>query len=353
MADARRLVHERRMSWFPPPLSRFEGLRRLLPSQSLDLATGELIPRALMPEIALGADPEAAMERVAAQLSTALARLSARAEAEGEPVWLGLTAGKDSRAVLALAARAGAQVRPHTRLTPRMSVADRVLPPALARAAGYAHEVHRDRPLEGSREALLEAHAAGAVSVGDAWPFLSGARDALTGVLIGGHVFEVATGVALYRRLPAEEPAPADGVRTVLDLLWEPPGSDATAGVAAWFDWARRTPVAHLDWRDRLYLEQRHGGWFADKEQVFDMQDVARVPLLNCAATTALMLGLDRAFRASGGPQRALVALAAPALARFPVNPPDRRFLASHPGAVLRRRAHGLGVRLGRRIAGA
>ena len=348
--DGRRLVHESGMSWFHPPRSRFAGLRRVLPSQALDLDAGEAVPRALMPSIDPEGGLEAAVEGVSARLSTALGRLSARAVGEGAPIWLGLTAGGDSRVVLATAARAGAGLRPHTRLTPRMSIADRLLPPRLAAAAGYPHEFHRDRPAEGARLAMLEAHAAGSVSLGDAKPFVSGTRDGLTGALVGGHVFEALTGSAHYRRLPAAIPEGGEARRAVLSLLYEPSDSGAGAGVSDWIDWARRTPIAHLDWRDRLYLESRSGGWLADKEQVFDMQTVERVPLANCAALTALTLGLPAALREAGAVQRALVERGAPALARWPVNPSDTSFLTSRPDLVLRRRAHRLGLRVGRRL---
>ena len=343
VADPRRLVHERGVSWFPPPRTCFEGLSRLLPSQALDLVTGEPLPHAALPPIEPAGDLGLVVGRVAAMLSAALARLGAL----GDPVWLGLTAGGDSRAVLALAARVGADLRPHTRITPRMSVADRVMPPTLARAAGYGHEAHRDRPSGASRAAMLEAHAAGSVSEGDARPFLAGSRDDLAGVLVGGHGFEVATGFSDWRALPAEVPEPEAGGRAIARFLGEPEGSRAEAGLAAWLDWVRRTPVPHLDWRDRMYLEQRHAGWLAAKEQVYDMQDVARVPLLNAGAVYAAMLSLPEGYRTAGRLQGDLVRLGAPALAAFPVNPPDARFLLRRPAWVLRRRAD----RLARRVA--
>ena len=341
--DPRRLEHERGVSWFPPPRTRFQGLRRLFPSQALDLASGEPVARPPMPPIEPEAEAEAVVRRIASALSATLDRIG---RSDSGSVWLGLTGGGDSRAVLALAARAGARIRPHTRITPRMSVADRVLPPRLAAAAGYGHETWRDVAVSGSRRGLLEAHAAGSVSEGDALPFLAGARDGLAGVLVGGHGFEVATGFADWRRLPAEPPEPAEGARALARFLGEPEGSAAEAGLAEWLAWAHATPIAHLDWRDRLYLEQRHAGWFAAKEQVYDMQDVVRIPLLNCAAVHAAMLSLPEAYRSAGRLQADLVALCAPALARHPVNPPDARFLLSHPHAVARRRAN----RLGRRV---
>lgn len=57
----------------------------------------------------------------------------------GSIPWLGLTAGFDSRLMLAIAHCAGIAVRPFTRVAGRMSVADRLLPPKLARELGFEH----------------------------------------------------------------------------------------------------------------------------------------------------------------------------------------------------------------------
>ena len=347
VGDPRRLAYERGVTWFPPPRTRFEGLSRLLPSQALDLASGEPVPHPAPPVLDARADPGALVERLAGAFSTALGRLGR----EGGPLWLGLTAGADSRAILALGVRGGAPLRPHTRLTPRMSVADRVLPPRIAAAAGLGHEFHRDRRLASPRDAIWEAHAAGSVARGDALPLLAGTRDALDGILVGGYGFGLAAGFGRWRRLPAALPEPAEGARAIASLMGEPRGSPAEAGLAEWLAWVRRTPVEGRDWRDRMLVEQRHAGWYASKEQVYDMQDVERVPLLNGVAIHEAVLSLPEDRRMGGRLQAALVALAAPELARFPVNPPDARFLASRPGAVLRRRAHRLAGRVRHRIA--
>jgi hypothetical protein len=334
--DARTLRHERGVSWTPPPLTRLEGLRRLLPSQSLDLATGEVRPRRLVPPLRPeGLDAVAA--RLAARLATALGHLAA----EGPP-HLGLTGGADSRVLLAVAVAAGVPVRTFTRHTSRMSVADRVLPPRLAAAAGMPHEVHLDRPPTGDRHTMLEAHCGGGVSAGDALPFLAGTRDALSGLLVGGHGFALATGFGGWHGLPPA-PVPADRLAR---FLGEPPDGPAAAGLAAWLDWIARAPEAEMDWRDRLYVEQRAAGWLAAKEQVYDMQDAERVPLLNGAAIHADLLSAPVAQRRAGALQAAMVARAAPALAAFPANPPDWRHLREAPAHAL----HGMARRLRARL---
>ena len=120
--------------------------------------------------------------------------------------------------------------------------------------------------------------------------------------------------------------------------MGEPNGSTAAAGLAEWFRWVAATPHPDLDWRDRIFLEQRQAGWLAAKEQVFDMNRLERFPILNAAAIYARILGIDEARRRGSELQRALIGQLRPELLAFPFNPPDARFLVRHPHWVLRRR---------------
>ncbi|WP_299397926.1 hypothetical protein [Pelagibius sp.] len=335
LGDPRTLTYNRGVSWYPPPRARFAAMHRLLPSQALRLLEGRVEARALMPPIDPAWPPEAARAELARRLVAVLRRLAAET---GEPPWLGLTGGYDSRLMLALAAQAGLPLQPFTRVTPRMTVADRVLPPALARIAGYPHRLTFPAAVREDRRALLRRHAADHVSKGDARPVLSGERDDLTGISIGGHGFAIAGGFADWRALPAEPVPAAAAVEAFLQRAGEPAGSPAAAGLAGWLAWIRETPQPHLDWRDRLYLEQRQAGWLAAKEQVSDLNAVERFPILNSARLYALILGIDVAARRGSELQRDLIATALPALLSLPFNPPDRAFLRSRPDLVLRRR---------------
>lgn len=335
LGDPRALAYNQGVSWYPPPRARFAAMRRLLPSQALRLPEGDVEAHPLMPPIDPDRPPGEARAEVARRLVTVLSRLAA---ATAEPLWLGLTGGYDSRLMLALAAQAGLPLQPFTRVTPRMTVADRVLPAALARIAGYPYRLTFPAAVRKDRRPLLRRHALDHVSEGDARPVLSGERDDLTGISIGGHGFAIAGGFADWRALPAEPASAAATVEAFLQRAGEPDGSPAAAGLTEWLDWIRETPQSHLDWRDRLYLEQRQAGWLAAKEQVSDLNAVERFPVLNSARLYALILGIDVAARRGSDLQRDLIAAALPALLSLPFNPPDRAFLRSRPDLVLRRR---------------
>ena len=338
IADDRRLVYEQGISWFPPPLSRFAGLRRLLPSQTLARASGQPEPYRWMPAIHPSSDEEALTAWLTEALRTVMARLAA---AVGEPPWLGLTAGFDSRLMLTIALDAEIEVRPYTRLTERMAVADRVLPRLITRQTGLRHWIMPEaasRKAMKARRELLTRHAAGHVSDGDARPFLTGARDGMSGVTFGGHGFAIAGGFNDWRSFPERMPAPPEAAALLMRSMGEPPDSPAAAGLTEWFAWADAHPHPHLDWRDRLFLEQRQAGWLASKEQVFDLNRLERFPILNAATIYARILGLPAAQRLGSRLQQSLIEALRPELAKLPFNPSDRSFLVRYPHLVLRRR---------------
>ncbi|WP_119166449.1 hypothetical protein [Algihabitans albus] len=336
--DGRKLVYERGISWFPPPLSRLDGVQRLLPSQTLDLATGTPAPRSLMPPIEMSSDEDALIAWLTQTLRTVMSRLADAAE---EPPWLGLTAGFDSRLMLAIAVSADLEVRPYTRLTERMPVADRVLPPRIAKRAGVQHWIRHEitsRSAMEERRGLLERHAGGHVSDGDARPYLTGARDGMDGVTFGGHGFAIAGGFNDWREFPEEMPEPEEAAALLMRSMGEPRGSSAAKGLTEWFAWVKDHPHPNLDWRDRVFLEQRQAGWLASKEQLFDMNRLERFPILNAATIYARILGLSAARRTGSSLQRRMIESLRSDLATIPFNPSDRMFLARYPHLVLRRR---------------
>ena len=124
--DPRRLRFEEGLSWYPPPRSRLEGVRRLLPSQLLDLEEGAVRARPLLPPIDASRGYDETLDLLASAFVTAMRRLPTGPE----PLWMALSAGLDSRVVIAAAERAGVDYVPFMRISGRMSAGDRLIPPA-------------------------------------------------------------------------------------------------------------------------------------------------------------------------------------------------------------------------------
>lgn len=328
--DGRSLQYATGISWFTPPRSRFAGMFRLLPSQTLDLNDGTIRARPLMPPI----DPSRDFEEILALLQSSLVTTLQRLSQLGDKLWLGLTAGCDSRVILAIARHARIDIRPFTRVAARMSVADRLLPPKLARECGYEHRFLWGRKPQPERRQLIAEHSAGHVSDGDGEPFVQGVRDGLEGICLGGHSFEVASGFGSLRQLPETVGDPEVAVQQIAQLFNEPLNSTAIAGIREWLDWALQTPHPHLDWRDRFYIEQRQAGWASAKEQVYDMARVERFFVLNAARNYSLLLGLPSEQRLGAIHQIELIRRIVPELLQYPFNPPDQYFGTLRVAAV-------------------
>lgn len=319
--DARVLRYREGIAWFPPPQSRFLEMHRLLPSQVLDYTTGNLQVRSLMPPLQPWRQPEEILEQIQQSLVTILQRL---AIAE-KPIWLGLTAGYDSRLILAMCHLAAVEVMPFTRLAARMSVADRLLPPQLAQACGYEHIFMTRKTPPPNRRLLVPLHTAGHVSEGDAEPFVQGDRATLDGMALGG--IGLGVGKALGRdRLPNQlKPDQMSDVQ-LAQMLGEPAPSRVIEGMRQWLEWVHQTPQAHLDWRDRYHIEQRLGGWQSSKEQLYDLDSVERVFVTNAASIHALLLSLPEPYRQTVQHQIDLIRGVIPTLVRYPFNPDDWSF---------------------------
>ncbi len=109
------------------------------------------------------------------------------------------------------------------------------------------------------------------------------------------------------------------------------------AGIAEWVEWMARTEPTALDWRDRLYLEQRIAGWLSSTEHALDLTSYERPYIANSHLYMATVLTLPESIRRSSQHHVDLIRRMAPQLLRFPFNPSDDR---SSPSRWLRNEWH-------------
>ena len=322
--DSRCLKYGRGISWYTPPWSRFEGIKRLLASQILDFHNNKLIHRPLMPLIDCDRHYDETIALVKDALVTAIQNIGR----QPQNLWLGLTAGYDSRLILAIAKSAKIEFTTFTRIAARMSLADRLLPSKLAKEYDVPHVWLRNQPpkQQQMRRELVKQHSLSNVSDGDAEPFVMGVRDRLEGISFGGHGFAIASGFHDLRQLPATFDSPQAGAAQIAALFNEPLDSTATEGLRQWLTWVQAHPQEHLDWRDRFFLEQRQAGWLSAKEQVYDLNSLERFPILNCATIYSLLLSIPETKRLGSLVQVELLTQLAPELLKYPFNPPDKYF---------------------------
>ncbi len=308
------LVHETGMDWYPAPGSGIDGIDRLLPTQTIGF-DGDVDSRRLLPPVG----ERAYEDRIAAlgdRLRTALRGLADR----GGPLALPLSGGRDSRLLLAAAFAAGIAVEPYTLVYERMPRADIELPPRLCAAVGLGHRFVQPEQRAVERLRVFDRHTARHTVDIDREFFALHQLDAVAGAAadLGGGVFE--TGRCYYHGgLPAELPGtPAETAAAIQAML----PTERTAELERWTRWIHETPTPGVDWRDRLYIEQRVTGWLSTVSLGLDLAGVERVHLASCEAYLAETLALPVAVRRLGFHHDHLVERLAPPLARFPFNPP-------------------------------
>ena len=313
------------MDWYPPPRSRFEGIRRLLPTQVLSLKPEDGEAVTARPALMAVGEPrvyESALEELQRILVTSLDNLP-RGE---EQVWLPLTGGLDSRLILAAAKQVGVPLTTFTLRYRSMPTGDRVLPPLLARELGYEHRFVRPAASSRRRLELFDVHTAKHCVGIDRRYFARGQWSAFRApaVVLRGGVFEVGR-CFYYRKFPQAATGDLAGSIAARFRFPEFHADSAAhlAGIAEWAKWVERTPCPGLDWRDRLYLEQRLGGWASSIEQALDMTAYERAYIANSHLYMSTVLTLPEETRLAGRHHVDLVRRMAPELLRFPFNPPD------------------------------
>jgi len=249
-------------------------------------------------------------------------------DSSGNPIWVPLSGGYDSRLVLAAANAAGLNCHAFTHVKPARiwSHADRTLPPKLAAAIGIPHSfLYPTRRATADRYRAIHQHTSGEMKDRDREFIARGQWDQVPrdAVVLRGGAFEV--GRARYwKRLPVRHPDnPSAHAETIVQGLAQSPV--LTPMFMRWTEWTALHPDLDIDWRDRLYLEGRLGGWLAIVEQALDLVPVERLVIANCRALFRALLAVPPATRAANDHHRALIKTLCPPLAELPFNPTDPR----------------------------
>jgi hypothetical protein len=303
--------------WWPGDSSLVAGVKRLLPNHWLDLASGtthRFWPRAPV-EAGQTSDPERA--------SAAILRGAMVAAARRGPLALGLTAGLDSRTLLA----ASRDIAPHMLFcTTEIPSAvgnrrDRVVAGATLRHLGLPHAILRapSRPDPSFRRVFRAsadtAHDYCAVVV-EAF-----ANSMPAGCLfVSGNCSEI--GRRYYRSLHERVRETPEGFAALGNMKRSP---FAVAAFARWLESAGRAVRAQgYDVLDLLYWENRVGSWQASTQGERDVVGETYTPFA-CRRLIEIMLAADIAERSAPEYRfhRAVISGLWPEALDQPINPAD------------------------------
>ena len=305
------------LNWVPGPGSRLACARKLLPGQRLRV-----------PDLTVGESGEGPRPVGSAEARTTMAEelvaTVRHAAADADTTYLALTAGLDSRTLLAALLAADVRFEVITQVT--RSPVDVRIARQICRYLGVRHHVVRPQRRDARHVRAWEEHAFGSYCDADnslllphdQYSFLE--RDA---ILIRGGCFEIgrrfmartlcdltlenATGELIWQRFEGDRRADADTVRFLDEWLS-----------------MRRDRRDGLDLVDGFYNDQRLGGWLAAVEQGLDLLPGASVVPANSNRVKGALLAPAPEERTAGSLQRDVIRYLEPRLMRFPVNPRPR-----------------------------
>lgn len=308
---SRQVGHGVGIDWYPLPTSRWSSVRRLLPSQILH-ASGEIYPRRLLNAVPYQRSYDAVLDELEHFLLTAV-----RAAAEHGSVSIPLTAGYDSRLILATACKAQIAVRTYTQGFANISHADRTLPKQIADAAGVPHTYIAPGPAKAEKYRIYDEHTGGHCVDRDREFVAKGEWDWTTSsdVILRGGCFEMGR-CFYYDKL--------DRTWSVDHIVKAFREHDPTVrdALGQWIEWCTTHPEL-MDFRDRFYWEQRLGAWLSALEQSLDLLPSSRALIANSHRYYELVMELPEPVRRESQHHVDLVKRLAPHLQQFPYNPRD------------------------------
>ncbi|MFA7430758.1 MAG: hypothetical protein WCZ23_11425 [Rhodospirillaceae bacterium] len=310
------------------PGTAIAGVRKVLPSYSLSLRDGTLEPLPIAPPTKT--DSAGHIDAFAELLGNALVDVGRQ---QGR-INLGLSAGYDSRVLLALAAARGVEVtcttfikeanilaRPGAPLPSFPWRHDREVPHRLAEAVGLPHQYVTPGPLDLATLREFDRHTGGGFADNERYYMAHGHVAALDNpVFLKGHGTEVA-GANYLRFLPwSAGMSPQEFAGKVLPFLVNS-GGVSERMLREWLAMEARAGVygADADFKELFHVEQKRAGWLSNVYQGSDFG-------YDCLALSAgrkifrALMSIPVAERQGYAVHRAVIARHAPALLDLPFN---------------------------------
>ena len=316
-----KLFDELRPDFVPGPLTRYDGVRRLLPSMSYDFQTKTVMCRALMPEYPV--EFESREERIrifADELTQCMKNLDRYYE--GKTKLITATGGKDSRTVLSASARAGLSYDTFILENDGISDEDVKIPEELSKVLGRKHYYIKQDKSRMSTQRLsdFDRHTCnyekGADRMFYGYGQFEDLRDQVGGdiVILRGAAWEITS--EFYGKLMKE--TFEDSMNAIFPLL--PYQPLYRQSVDEWMDFVKNDPLnREIDLTARIYWDLRAGCWLSGIEQAFDIYDgITSVLPINCRRLISLLMGFDKEERTTGQHEIDITNFACPALAAVP-----------------------------------
>lgn len=312
--DTYKLVKKVGADYYPLPDSGFNGLQKLLPTQVLNIKTGELQFRNLQYNA-----PKLTYNETIAMAAQLLQTILKNAYKEhGDKKWrLALTGGNDSRILLATLMACEIPFEIFTFDYPNINPFDVKIPRKLAQITGKKYTLLRRKTQKKENWNRYNTHTAGHSVENDRDYMAYQQFDQLDGdntFLLRGNCFEISRRY-YHKWLPEEQ---LNGAQISAIMKGNEPQAQSWQ---KWVNWATQTPQVTMDWRERYFIEQRLAGWHSSTEQALDMINIDRLVPANSFLFYNIHMNLPEEIRKTKAPVTDLINQLYPAALQVPINP--------------------------------
>lgn len=287
------------MDYYPLPYTPYEGIKKMYPTQYLDMTKCIFH---IENENWYNEFSEYSIDDLYSMLKKQLLCIFDNiGKKYGENIWIPLTAGVDSRTCIAVAQKAGLKFGAYTALRDNIHSWDKKAPRKICKKLGiphfYMNDIGKNNP---EREKLYDLHCGGRVSVGtDRQQFIvnNDVPDADSAIVLWGTAWE------LYgRNFWGTFEIGKDNAERF--EAWDKYSDGAICksnihekSLREWFDYVEKYSMHTMDWRQRMYYEQRIGSWLSTAYQAIDLFDSDRISPVNCYDILGLLANLvDKTF---------------------------------------------------------
>lgn len=307
------------MNWMPGPLTHYDGVYRLLASQTYQYTTGEVSSRPLLAQHYHTINDERELVRTFTDLFTnALRGMSAALG--NRKLLIALTGGYDSRTLFAMALRAGISFEAYTLEYDTIYADDIAIPRKLCELTGVKHHyIPADHARYNARlEQDYLTHTAGLIRDQDRVFYAHGQYQQLVEAF-GNVAFlrsSIWENVIEYFRRSFTEAGPGFDF---YDWFGVAEGSLEKRSLEQYFAWNAAHPEKGLVASNMFLWLQREGCWLSDIESGFALLDNAvSLQPANCRLFLRMLLDFPRDERLMKYHQAKLIRHACPAIADVP-----------------------------------
>ena len=317
-------------NWFPGPLTPYDGIMRLLPSQILDFDKTLTYERAIFEgNIRSFESEEKRNEEFIRLFSSNLHNMEG--ELNGR-LCLPLTGGVDSRTIFAFLVSEQIPFSAFTLEHSRIAEGDRILPGELCKKSKIDYrfinmnEAGFDSDTIRSRRRTFDDYVCGLVSDADNEFYQYGSYEELLKsendniIILSGAIWEMCIGSFYYRHKMWRN-TQIDNMKDVEYAMPETViKSDRRRSMKKFLELCNSSKKnAFMEDTDRWYWDQVDGVWNSDIDDAFNIYDnISVVEPLNSRTFFKILFGYDKERRYGKDHQKALIRMVCPIIGDFP-----------------------------------